>query len=76
MMLQRAGKLKFETIHGTLTQAGKEFFLTDDASQIYTLEAGRMGPERIDHLIGARVEIKGLVEFEPSPRIHVIYLKG
>jgi len=75
-MLQRAGKLKFETIQGTLSQAGPVFLLTDDSNQTYTIEAGRMGPARMDHLIGARVEVKGLVEFEPTPRIHVIYMKG
>lgn len=75
-MLQRAGKLRFETIHGMLTQAGPVLCLTDDKNITYTVEAGRMANARLDHLVGARVEVRGLVEFEPTPRIHVIYLRG
>ncbi|MBX3023031.1 MAG: hypothetical protein KF799_15250 [Bdellovibrionales bacterium] len=75
-MLQRAGKLRFQTIFGTLAQSGPVLSLVDDDNRTYVIEAGRMGVGRIDHLIGARVEIKGLVEADPTPRIHVIYLKG
>lgn len=75
-MLQRARNLRFQTIQGVLRKSGTDLSVAGDDNTTYVIEAGRMGPARIDHLIGARVEVKGLVEAAPTPRIHVIYLKG
>ena len=77
-MLERAGKIKFQTIWGVLAQHDQRFSLTTDDHAHYRIEPGRMTAARFDHLIGARVEVRGLVEpvEDQPPTIHVIYLKG
>lgn len=77
-MLQRAGKLRFQTLYGVLEQGDDHLRLLTDDQAKYQIEAGRMTASRLDHLIGARVEVRGLVEplGDSPPKIHVIYLKG
>lgn len=77
-MLERAGKLRFQTLQGVLDQQDETLSLTTDDKAKYRIDAGRMKAARLDHLIGARVEVRGLVEpaDDQPPKIHVIYLKG
>ena len=76
MFLQRAGNIEFKTVRGTLTNAAQEGFshsLVDDQQHVYLIEAGRKS-DRLDHMIGTRVEVKGLIETDltPEPKIHLI----
>lgn len=76
-VLERAGKMRFATIRGILAQNKQRIFLKTDDQQVYVVDTGRMTCARLDHLMGARVEVKGLVDSDaPESKIHVIYLKG
>jgi len=77
MSLQRAGNIEFRTVRGILTNAHQHGFshaLIDDQQRSYLIEEGRKS-ERLDYLIGSRIEVKGLIETDlsPDPKIHLIY---
>ena len=76
MTLQRAGNLEFRTIRGVLSASdvpGYDHMLIDEFRETYLLEPGRKS-QRLSHLLGSRVEVKGLVEpdLTPRPKIHPI----
>ncbi len=77
MVLQRAGNVEFRTIRGTLSscnQSGYAHMLIDDQRHAYLIENSKKS-ERLEHLIGELVEVKGLIETDltPEPKIHVIH---
>lgn len=76
MTMQRAGNVEFKTIVGTLSRTdikGFTFELIDDFKQAYLVEDERR-TDRLSHLVGERIEVKGLVECDLStaPKIHPI----
>lgn len=77
MVLQRTGGIEFKTVRGLLascTQPGFSHVLIEDEHHTYLIEKSRKSA-RLDHLIGERVEVKGLVEVDlmPEPKIHPIH---
>lgn len=77
MTLQRAGNVEFKTVRGVLAATdidGFSHMLVDDFHTHYLIEEGRKS-QRLDHLVGVRVEVKGLIETDltPEPKIHLIH---
>jgi hypothetical protein len=78
MTLQRAGNVEFKTVRGVLASSDVEGFshmVVDDFHTHYLIERGRRAL-RLEHLVGARIEVKGLIETDlsPDPKIHLIQL--
>jgi hypothetical protein len=80
MVLQRAGNIEFKTVRGILACVDEEGFthaLIDDDHHSYLIEGGRKA-ESLDHLVGTRVEVKGLIETDltPKAKIHILRVVG